>query len=65
MAIETGLDFDQCHLWTEHEVAEWIRHLPDWGNYYAAKFIENGVDGRMSLESADLELVSEPDSFME
>jgi len=55
--IEMGLDLNQCHLWTEHEVAEWIRHLPDWGNYYAAKFIENGVDGRMLLEFADLELV--------
>ena len=54
--IETGLDLNQCHLWTENEVAEWIRHLPDWGNYYAAKFIENGVDGRMLL-FADLELV--------
>ena len=55
--IESGLDLNQCHLWTEHEVAEWIRHLPDWGNYYAAKFIENGVDGRILLEFNDLELV--------
>eukprot|EP01083_Nonionella_stella_P012318 34949_1 len=55
--IESNLDLNQCHLWTEHEVAEWIRHLPDWGNYYAAKFIENGVDGRILLEFDDLELV--------
>ena len=55
--IESGVDLNQTHLWTEHEVAEWIRHLPDWGNYYAAKFIENGVDGRILLEFDDLELV--------
>ena len=55
--IETCLDLNQAHLWTEHEVGEWIRHLPDWGNYYAAKFIENGVDGRILLEYNDLELV--------
>ncbi len=37
--IESGLDINQCHLWTEHQAGEWIRHLPDWGNYYAAKFL--------------------------
>merc|ERR1719361_3411586 len=55
--MEAALDLNQAHLWTEHEVAEWIRHLPDWGNYYVAKVIENGVDGRMLFEFADLELV--------
>ena len=55
--MEAALDLNQAHLWTEHEVAEWIRHLPDWGNYYAAKFIENGVDGRILLEFDDMEMV--------
>jgi len=55
--MEANLDLNQAHLWTEHEVAEWIRHLPDWGNYYGAKFIENGVDGRILLEFEDMEMV--------
>eukprot|EP00485_Elphidium_margaritaceum_P006878 CAMPEP_0202700876 /NCGR_PEP_ID=MMETSP1385-20130828/14021_1 /ASSEMBLY_ACC=CAM_ASM_000861 /TAXON_ID=933848 /ORGANISM="Elphidium margaritaceum" /LENGTH=474 /DNA_ID=CAMNT_0049358163 /DNA_START=39 /DNA_END=1463 /DNA_ORIENTATION=- len=55
--IESDLDLNQCHLWTEHEVAQWIRHLPEWGNYYASKMMQNGVDGRMLLEMSDLQLV--------
>eukprot|EP00484_Ammonia_sp_Unknown_P021070 CAMPEP_0197035444 /NCGR_PEP_ID=MMETSP1384-20130603/13245_1 /TAXON_ID=29189 /ORGANISM="Ammonia sp." /LENGTH=495 /DNA_ID=CAMNT_0042465511 /DNA_START=111 /DNA_END=1598 /DNA_ORIENTATION=+ len=55
--IESELDLNQAHTWTEHEVAQWIRWWPDWGNYYALKFMENGVDGRMLLEFDDLDLV--------
>ena len=29
---------NNCHLWTEHEVAEWISgSIGEWGEFYAAK----------------------------
>lgn len=68
------LNMNQCHVWTEHDVADWLRNLGEynggqdgysyrinreWGDYYAPKFAENGIDGRTLLEYKDVKQMAQ------
>jgi len=48
--VESNLDLNECHLWSEDHVATWLHYMNDWGKKYVQAFMDNGVDGRILLE---------------
>jgi len=48
-APNSNLDINECHMWTEEDISQWL-NVFDFAGTYRQRFLDNAVDGRLLLE---------------
>merc|ERR1712124_117121 len=46
LAVNSSLDINYCHNWTEEDISVWLNCF-EFGSQYRQRFLDNAVDGRL------------------